>query len=211
MYVAVPIPPLRLFRLGGESRYDALGLFLHLLLHFGLSRKAFLSETLAGKAVMARTLPLRIVHATDNKRPPFVRPTERYRSSLSIGSKFRSTGSLFSNCSNSAGDTLWASRCFLFSSSQSNSIVLATALYCIATYIRSGFAPTRFTVRRCARPNTSLHPAGLVAIMPSGEPEEPGSIPPDAVVAAWLPGSEGQGGADVVFREPHAPRPLAAP
>src|ERR1035441_3895989 len=110
MYVAVPIPPLRLFRLGGESRYDALGLFLHLLLHFGLSRKAFLSETLAGKA-----------------------------------------------------------------------------------------APTRFTVRRCARPNTSLHPAGLVAIMPSGEPEEPGSIPPDAVVAAWLPGSEGQGVADVLF------------
>src|ERR1039458_8840384 len=97
MYVAVPIPPLRLFRLGGESRYDALGLFLHLLLHFGLSRKAFLSETLAGKAVMARTLPLRIIHATDNKRPPFVRPTERYRSSLSIGSKLRSTGSLFSN------------------------------------------------------------------------------------------------------------------
>src|ERR1019366_10819814 len=116
MYVAVPIPPLRLFRLGGESRYDALGLFLHLLLHFGLSRKAFLSETLAGKAVMARTLPLRIVHATDNKRPPFVRPTERYRSSSSISSKFRSTGSLFSNCSNSVGATLWASRCFLFSS-----------------------------------------------------------------------------------------------
>src|ERR1035441_7700653 len=84
MYVAVPIPPLRLFRLGGESRYDALGLFLHLLLHFGLSRKAFLSETLAGNAVMARTLPLQIVHATDNKRPPSVRPTERCRSSLSI-------------------------------------------------------------------------------------------------------------------------------
>jgi beta-glucosidase len=35
--------------------------------------------------------------------------------------------------------------------------------------------------------------------MPSGEPEEPGSIPPDAVVAAWLPGSEGQGVADVLF------------
>src|SRR5450756_454908 len=68
MYVAVLIPPLRLFRLGGESRHDALRLFLHLLLHLGLSRKAFLSETLAGKAVMARTLPLRIVHATDNKR-----------------------------------------------------------------------------------------------------------------------------------------------
>src|SRR5450756_2216082 len=91
MYVAVLIPPLRLFRLGGESRHDALRLFLHLLLHLGLSRKAFLSETLAGKAVMARTLPLRIVHATDNKRPPFVRPAERYRSALSISSKFRST------------------------------------------------------------------------------------------------------------------------
>src|SRR5450756_146809 len=103
MYVAVLIPPVRLFRLGGESRDDALGLFLHLLLHLGLSRKAFLSETPAGKAVMARTLPFRIVHATDNKRPPFVRPTERYRSSLSISSKFRSTGSLFSNCSNSVG------------------------------------------------------------------------------------------------------------
>src|ERR1017187_1232650 len=90
MYVAVLIPPLRLFRLGGESRHDALGLFLQLLLHLGLSRKAFLSETLAGKAVMARTLPLRIVHAADNKRPPCVRPTERYRSSLSISSKFRS-------------------------------------------------------------------------------------------------------------------------
>jgi hypothetical protein len=107
MYVAVLIPPLRLFRLGGKSRHDALRLFLHLLLHLGLSRKAFLSETLAGKALMARTLPLRIVHATDNRRPPFVRPTERYRSSLSINSKFRSTGSLFSNCSNSAGATLW--------------------------------------------------------------------------------------------------------
>ncbi len=71
---------------------------------------------------MARTLPLRIVHTTDNKRSPFVRPTERYRSSLSIISKFRSIGWLFSNCSNSAGATLWASTCFLFSSSQSNSI-----------------------------------------------------------------------------------------
>src|ERR1700738_671505 len=145
MYVAVLIPPLRLFRLGGKSRYGAFGLFLQLLLHLGFSKNAFLSETLAGKAVMARTLPLRIVHTTDNKRPPCVRPTERYRSSLSIRSKFRSTGSLFSNCSNSAGATLWASRCFLFSSSQSNSIPLATAQYCIATYIRSGLAPTRFT------------------------------------------------------------------
>src|ERR1022692_130545 len=143
MYVAVFVPPLRLFRLGGESRHDALGLFLHPLLHLGLSKKAFLSETLAGKAVMARTLPLRIVHAAGNKRPPCVRPTERYRSSLSISSKFRSKGSLFSNCSNSAGATLWASRCCLFSSSQSNSIALATALHCIATYIRSWLARTR--------------------------------------------------------------------
>lgn len=76
---------------------------------------------------MARTLPLRIVHATDNKRPRFVRPTERYRSSSSIRSKAKSIGSLFSTCSNSAGATLWAARCFLFSSSQSNSIPLATA------------------------------------------------------------------------------------
>src|ERR1035437_5518680 len=163
MYVAVLIPPLRLFRFGGESRDDALGLFLPLLLHFGLSRNAFLSETLAGKAVMARTLPLRIVHATDNKRPPFVRPTERYRSSLSLRSKFRSTGSLFSNCSNSAGGTLWVPRCFLFSSSQSNSISIppATAPYCIATYIRSELAATRFTVGaafRQGRHRRARHP-----------------------------------------------------
>ena len=89
---------------------------------------------------MARILPLRIVHATDNKRPPFVRPTERYRSSSSIRSKAKSIGSLFSTCSNSVGATLWAARCFLFSSSQSNSIPLATPLDCIATYIRSRLA-----------------------------------------------------------------------
>jgi hypothetical protein len=70
MQVAVLVPPLRLLRLGGESRDDALGLFLQLLVHLVFSRNAFLSETLAGKAVMARTLPLRIVHTTDNKRPP---------------------------------------------------------------------------------------------------------------------------------------------
>jgi beta-glucosidase len=32
--------------------------------------------------------------------------------------------------------------------------------------------------------------------MPSGEPEEPGSILP---APWWLPGSEGQGAADVLF------------
>src|ERR1035438_1487153 len=36
MLVAVLIPPLCLFRLGGETRYDALGLFLQLLLHLDL-------------------------------------------------------------------------------------------------------------------------------------------------------------------------------
>jgi hypothetical protein len=52
---------------------------LQLLLHLGLSKKAFLSETLAlaGKAVTARTLPLRIVHATDNKRPKAIAARER--------------------------------------------------------------------------------------------------------------------------------------
>jgi hypothetical protein len=36
-----------------------------------------------------------------------------------------------------AGATLWASRCFLFSSSRSNAIPLVARLHCIATYIRS--------------------------------------------------------------------------
>ena len=44
------------------------------------------AEELAGKAVSARTLPLRIIHAADNMRPPSVCPTERYRSSSSIRS-----------------------------------------------------------------------------------------------------------------------------
>src|SRR5438477_12880296 len=92
MLVAVLIPPLGFFRLGGKDRHNALGLLFHPFLHFALSRKAFLSETPAGKAVIARTLPLRMVHAADNRRPLFVRPPDRYRSSLSITSKSKSIG-----------------------------------------------------------------------------------------------------------------------
>jgi len=44
MSIAVLMPPLSLFRFSGESRYDSLGLLLQLLLHLGLSKKAFLSK-----------------------------------------------------------------------------------------------------------------------------------------------------------------------
>jgi len=129
-------------------------------------------------------LPLRIIHATDNKRPPFVRPTERYRSSLSIGSKLRSTGSLFSNLLELRGRYLVGVQVLLVLvipiefDFAGHRPILYRNVYTFR--IRS-----RFTVRRCARPNTSLHPAGLVAIMPSGEPEEPGSILP---APWWLHG-----------------------
>src|SRR5207247_9118510 len=71
MDIAVLVPPFRFFRLGSELRHYAFG-FVHLV----LSRKAFVSGTLAGNAVTARNLPFRTVNTTDSKRPPLVRPTE---------------------------------------------------------------------------------------------------------------------------------------
>jgi len=71
---------------------------------------------------MTGILPSLIVQATVKRRPRFVAPTERYRSSFPIISNTKSKGSLFSTCSASAGATLCAAKCRVFSLSQSNSI-----------------------------------------------------------------------------------------